>query len=95
MLLFILLEGFNPEVIKDLKEKTTKFTNAERYVTVLIDEMKVQEDLVWNKNTRELIGFLNLGDENINESLLESKQKLASHIMVFMVKSVMNPVTIC
>ena len=55
--------------------------------------MKVQEDLVWNKHTGELIGFVDLGSEEMNESLLEDNQKLATHIMVFMVKSIKNPLT--
>ena len=51
--------GFNPDVIKDLKkQKTEDFSEQERYVTILIDEMKIQEDLVWEKNSGELIGFI-------------------------------------
>ena len=38
--------GFNPDVIKDQSEKTKPFSPAERYVTILFDEMKIQEDLV-------------------------------------------------
>ena len=55
--------------------------------------MKVQEDLVWNKHTGELIGFVDLGSNEINESLLQDNQKLANHIMVFMVKSIKNPLS--
>ena len=43
--------GFNPDVIKDLKQNTEDFSEQERYVTILIDEMKIQEDLVWEKNS--------------------------------------------
>ena len=55
--------------------------------------MKVQEDLVWDKNTGEPIGFIDLGDEEINQSMLKEDTKLATHIMVFMVKSVKNPLS--
>ena len=55
--------------------------------------MKVQEDLVCNKHTGELIGFVDLGSEEMNESLLKDNQKLATHIMVFMVKSIKNSLT--
>ena len=55
--------------------------------------MKVQEDLVWNKHTGELVGFVDLGEEKFNEALLEDREKLATHILVFMVKSVMNPLS--
>ena len=53
--------GFNPYVIKDLKQKTEDFSEQEGYVTIIIDEMKFQEDLVWEKNSGELIGFIYLG----------------------------------
>lgn len=55
--------------------------------------MKVQEDLVWDKNTGKLIGFIDLGDANINESTITDSHKLASHVMVFIVKSVKNPMS--
>ena len=37
-------------------------SKQERYVVLLMDEMKIQEDLVWNKHTGELIGYVDLGD---------------------------------
>ncbi|XP_066926583.1 uncharacterized protein [Clytia hemisphaerica] len=86
-------QGFNPKVIKDLTDRTKNFSDSERYINILIDEMKIQEDLVWNKHTGELIGFIDLGDENLNESLLQDKTKLATHIMVFMAKSLKNPLS--
>ena len=35
-------------------------TKKDMYVTILFDEMKVQEGLVWDKHTGELIGFVDL-----------------------------------
>ena len=35
--------GFNPAVIKELKAKTSKFSDSERYLVLLMDEMKIQE----------------------------------------------------
>jgi len=55
--------------------------------------MKVQEDLVWNKHTGELVGFVDLGDENLNEATLNRVDALATHILVFLVKSVVNPLS--
>ena len=85
--------GFNDQVIADLQRRTGDFLPHERYVIVLFDEMKVQEDLVWDKNTNELIGFVDLGDADLNEAILDNPRALASHILVFMVKSVVNPLT--
>ena len=54
--------GFNPEVVQELRRKTTDFTDIERFVVLLFDEVKVQEDLIWDKNTGmilcSLAGFL-------------------------------------
>ena len=49
--------GFNPDIINDLSVKTKEFSPAERFVTILFDEMKIQEDLVWENHTGELIGL--------------------------------------
>ena len=85
--------GFNPEVINELTKKTVSFSQIERYVTILFDEMKIQEKLVWDKHSGELIGFLDLGDININYATLENAQKLATHVLVFLVKSVVYPLS--
>ena len=55
--------------------------------------MEIQENLVRNKHSGELIGFVDLSDININYTTLESVQKLATHILVFLVKSVVNPLS--
>ena len=49
--------GFDPDVLNDLSKKTKPFSRAERYVTIIFDEMKIQEDLVWDIHTGELIWF--------------------------------------
>lgn len=86
-------QGFKPAVFKDLSDKTKSFSDSERFVTILFDEMKVQEDLVWDKNTGELIGFVDLGDADLNESTFKNTETLASHIFVFLVKDVKNPLS--
>ena len=86
--------GFNTDIINDLSEKTTSFSNLERFVCLSFDEMKIQEDLVWNKHTGELIGFVDLGDVNLNYSVLpEDVSKLATHVLVIMIRSIMNPLS--
>ena len=52
---------------------------------MLIDEMKIKSNLVFHKDTNELIGFLDLGNPDNNfASFEESKQNdLASYAMVF------------
>ena len=55
--------------------------------------MKIQEDLVWDKHTGELIGFVDLGGMNLNYATLKNMTELATHILVFLVKSVVNPLS--
>ena len=83
--------GFNPAVINNLAKKTANFSGPERFVTILFDNMKIQEDLVWDKYSGELIGFVDLGDININYATLKNIEELASHVLVFLVKSIVNP----
>ena len=52
--------------------------------------MKIQENLVWDKHSGELIGFVDLGDININYGTLQNVQKLGNHVLVFLLKSVAN-----
>ncbi|XP_077869908.1 uncharacterized protein LOC144362652 [Saccoglossus kowalevskii] len=83
-------------VLKELISEIECLGSSEsnKYVVLLHDEMKVKQDLVYDKNTGELIGFTNLGD--INEELMKlengchiEKNKglgLASHVLVLMVR---------
>ena len=80
--------GFNNEVVDELNKKTELFSESEHYVTILFNEMKIQEDLMWDKRTGELIGFVDVGDMKLNYATV-----LATHILVFLVKSVVNPLS--
>ena len=85
--------GFNYEVINDLQKKTTLSSSPERFVIILFDEMKIQEDLVWDKHTGELIGFVDLGDFHVNYATLKNIKELASHVLVFLIRSIVNPLS--
>ena len=64
--------GFNPDVITDFAtQKNKNFMPHERFVTILIAEMKIQEDLIWDKYTGELIGFVDFGDGGVNAATLD------------------------
>lgn len=76
--------GFNPAIINALAKKTADFQSSERFVSILFDEMKVQEDLVWDKYTGELIGFVDLGDAEINNATFKNVKQLATHVLVFL-----------
>ena len=58
----------NLELVKEANVKEEK----DQYVVLLADEMKIKEDLVFDKNSCELIGFVNLGDINNILDTIES-----------------------
>ena len=53
--------------------------------------MKIQENLVWDTHSGDLIGFVDLGDTNINYATLNKADQLATHVLVFLVRSIVNP----
>ena len=83
--------GFNDGIVSELENTTRNFSPLEKCVTLSFDEMKIQDDLVWDKNTGEFVGFLDLGDVDLNCVTFPKVDKLASYVMVFLIKSAMNP----
>ena len=55
-----------------------------------MDEMKIQENLVWDKHTGDLIGYVDFGDAELNYATLQ-KSNIATHVLVFLLRSVVNP----
>lgn len=65
----------------------------DKYVIIIMDEMHIREDIVYDKHTGAILGFTNLGD--LNNHLLEfektvvndgeEKVELAKSMMVIMV----------
>ena len=70
---------FNCEVISELRDMVHNFTKQERYVVLLMDEMKIQEDLVWDKHTGELIGYVDLGDPDLSYATLKKPDESHSY----------------
>ena len=92
--------GFSAGVDSQLLSaaKLEKCEERDKCVLLLLDEMYVKQDLVYDKNTGELIGFINLGDINNHFLALErsisspeeSTEVLARTMMVFMVKGLFS-----
>ena len=80
--------GFNAEVINGLIALTTTYFNIQRYVVLLFDEMTVKANLVFNKESGELIGFTDLGDPEVNYNTLEKCDELATPALVFLLRGV-------
>lgn len=79
--------GFNPKVIKELREQTKDLFDVERYIVMLFDEMKIRSNLVFDKETGQIIGFTDLGDLSLNFAS-HQEDELASHILVFLLRGV-------
>ena len=80
--------GFQEEVIEELKDSTNSYFDVQRYIVLLFDEMKIMSNLVFDKVTGELIGYLDLGDPDINFGTLEKVDEIASHALVFFIRGI-------
>ena len=51
-----------------------------------MDEMKIQSNLVFDKHSGELIGFIDLGDPMTNYANIQEEDMVASHALAFLVR---------
>jgi hypothetical protein len=77
--------GFNSENVQRLQDMTHEYFDIQRYVVISFHEMKIQSKLVFNKFTNELIGFVDLGEEELNTTSFGGHE-LATHALVFFVR---------
>jgi len=70
-----------------------KLSELKRYVSLIIDEMKIKEGLVYNKHSGKVIGFTDLGD--INNELIQLEKGtdsehplIATHVLVLMIHGI-------
>ncbi len=89
--------GFSADVDRYLLKLLSKYSDFQKNFVLVMDEMYIKEDLVYNKVTGALVGFANLGD--INSHLLqfqssldknEKQEKLAKTMIVFMVRGLFS-----
>ena len=86
--------GYQQEVVDMMRQesKCDELPEAKRYVTILLDEMKVKEDIVYDKFTGNVIGFCNLG--TISDELLQLENTtdihppVAKQILAIMIRGV-------
>ena len=77
--------GINQENIECIREKTKHFTDLQRYIVLVMDEMKIQSNLVFDKVSGDLVGFVDLGDPMTNEAYVE-EESVATHALAFLVR---------
>ena len=87
--------GFSDSVDKDLMKEAKLDTawDFQRHVCLVFDEVKIKEDLVYDKHLCQIIGFVNLGEVNNQLLELERSEKgkpeecIAKNMIVFMVRN--------
>ena len=84
--------GINTENVDALRKKSASFTGNQRYVVLVMDEMKIQSDLVFDKNSGDLVGFMDLGDPMTNFACLDDKDMIATHALAFLVRGLCTDV---
>lgn len=88
--------GYNTHVMEALATEIQQKNLTEewqQYVGILHDEIRIKEDLVYDKHTGELIGFINLdltGNSilDIEHSLKDEAPKMAKNVLVIMVRGI-------
>ena len=97
--------GFNAATNAQLMKeaKIESLTNIQRHVVILFDEMKIKEDLVFDKNSGSVVGVVKTTDVNDKLLALESSLKLkkkesekgcpvevATHMLAVMVRGLVT-----
>ena len=75
--------GFNPEVIAELRKTCEGLTNIDRFVVLSFDEVKIQSDLVFDKHSGKVIGFVDVRDYDINFATFSNLEVVATHVLCF------------
>lgn len=87
--------GFINEIIEELNKLAQPLTGHQRYVTLAFDEMKIKENLVFDQHHDELIGFVDLGDPDINYGTFSNVEELASHVLMYYVRGISSDLKFC
>ena len=83
--------SFDKNIINELKNKVKNFSYNEKFFVILMDEIKIQSNLVWDKHTEELVRYVDLGDAELNYAILEKTDNIATHILALLIRSIVNP----
>ena len=94
-------EGIDEVVLDSLANRMETLPEKQRYHVLMADEMYISKNLVYKKNSGELIGYTNLNDvdkelreldQYFNDPNKELKKDIASKVLVFLVKGVATDV---
>ena len=65
------------------------------YICLAFDEMKIQSNLLYNKYSGKLIGYVDLGDPDINYTTFVKGDELATHALVYYVRGIATDLKFC
>jgi hypothetical protein len=91
--------GFHQDVLQMLHTEAEKCNSYKEewhsYCGILFDEVKVKEDLVYNKYSGELIGYCNLDNigntiMDLENTLLSRESTVAKYVLVLMVRGIVT-----
>ena len=73
-----------------LQTESDNLPESKWYVILTLDEMKIKEVIVFDKNTGEMIGLTNFGDINnaIQDLQKDDHPPTATHLLTLMVQGV-------
>ena len=77
--------------MRELRDNVKDFSHKEIFVVLLMDEMEIQENLLWDKDNGELIGYVDLGDIDLNYATLLKVITVTSHVVAFWIRTIVNP----
>ncbi|XP_053385111.1 uncharacterized protein LOC128550306 [Mercenaria mercenaria] len=84
--------GFQPDIVNILMDETSKFDGHQRIVGMLQDEVRIKSDLVYNRHSGELVGFVDLGNVSNDLTTLNENNStvkpLARYVLVLMIRGV-------
>ena len=86
---------FNLKLIAELCSLTKDFSNLQGCICLAIDEMKIQSNLVYNQYSEKLIGYVDLGDPDINYTTFMKDDELATHALVYYVRGIAIDLKFC
>ena len=58
-------------------------------MSFIIDEIKVHQNLVYYKYAQQLIGYVDIGDPQLNFSTFTDRDALATYILVFYLRGIL------
>ena len=78
--------GFDKPVTDELVELTKSYSNTWCYIVLLVDEMKICPNHVFDRTTKQLNGFAEVWDSTTNFATFEKQNELASHVLAFLIR---------